>query len=127
MSKTHAIVAWSSFLSILLTGCYSSVLIAPTGKESERISSNRILYFITKDNVKHTFEVTPTVVGDSIVAEEKIPAGEGFVRQRVSFPLSEVATVSVRDFQPAKTALVSLSSLLFVAEVAVAISLGRRW
>ncbi len=114
MSKSRVVVAGSGLFTLLLTGCYSSVLVSPTGEEKERIRSDRISFVLTKADTMYAFQTAPTVVKDSIVGEVPVQLTGGVMPRRVSIPLSEVAAVSVKEFKPVSTIVVSLSMVSFM-------------
>ena len=103
MNMTAKLVAWACIFSILITGCYNSVMVEPTGEGKEKIYSDRVSCVITKDGTEYEFEKAPTIVNDTIVGEVKIPMEPGFTRKEVSIPLSNVAEVYVKEPNPVAT------------------------
>ena len=81
MKSVTKIVAIACIFSILLTGCYISTLIEPTGDEKQKIYTHEIAYIITKDGTKHEFATKPTITKDAIV---------GTTKESVSIPLVNV-------------------------------------
>ena len=67
MKGVGRVVAWTCIFSTLFMGCYSSVLIDPTGEEKEKMYSGEIQAVITKQGTKYWFEKPPTIVNDAIV------------------------------------------------------------
>jgi hypothetical protein len=82
MKTTGRIVAWLCIFSTLLTGCYSSALIDPTGNDKAKVYSKDIEYIIMKDGTRHEFAAPPTIADDIIVWT---------TTKSVSIPLSDVS------------------------------------
>jgi hypothetical protein len=78
-------VAWICIFSMLFLGCYSSTIVEPTDNGKVRLLSNRILYVVTNDGVKYTFDKAPCVVNDTICGEFR------------SIPISNVSYASIAD------------------------------
>ncbi len=100
MESAARITAWVTIFSILFTGCYSSALIDPAGKEKQDLASQRIEYVVTKDGKAHVFDAPATV--DSIEVS-------GIVKgQRVSYPWSDIYRVGTSDFDVAMTIIAAI-------------------
>ena len=98
VNRTKKPMAWLCIYSTLLMGCYGSVLIDPKGDESARVYSDEIKFVLTKDGTKYVFEKPPVIVNDTIVGEVKVPVAEGMMTKKLSVPLSDVAEVSVKEY-----------------------------
>ena len=98
MKTTVKVVAWLCIFSFFYMGCYSSVLVNPGGDEKAKMYSNDIKNVTTKDGTKYVFEKPPVIVNDTIVGEVKVPVAEGMMTKKISVPLSDVAEVSVKEY-----------------------------
>lgn len=87
MNAARTLVVWLCILSILLTGCFGTVMVKPEGDDKERVCSNEIEYVITKDGKGYQFDTPPTVVNDTIVGEAKLN------RDKVSIPIFDAAVI----------------------------------
>jgi hypothetical protein len=98
MEKARKGIALICIFSTLLMGCYSSAVIAPA--EKERVHAGSIEYVVTKDGKKYVFEEPPAVANDTIVGRY---AQSWWKWGQVSIPLSDVAEVSVSEYDPQRT------------------------
>jgi hypothetical protein len=106
MNALGKVVAWVCIFSTLFMGCYSAVIMEPTGEGKEKIQSERIFYVVTRDSVRYDFETRPTVVRDTIAGEWQMPVEGGFIKKHCAIPMSEVAYVSVKKSDPETTGMV---------------------
>ncbi len=67
MKATGKIVVWVCIFSFLFMGCYSSVMVDPSGTEKEKIYSGKIESATMKDGTEFAFDPSPIAVSDSIV------------------------------------------------------------
>ncbi len=101
MKTAGRIAAWTCIFSTLLMGCYSSVMIEPTGLEKEKIYSGRIKSEVTKDGTVFWFD--PLAVADSTAIVGVVNG------KQVSIPLSDVESVTTSS-RPSN----AISALLIV-------------
>lgn len=125
MKRTAGMAAWIAVFSVPLVGCYSSVLVDPAGPERERLYSNTVEYVVTKDSTNYQFLYEPVVDSKGrLNGMAEVREDTGVVTKQVSIPLSDVATISVKKFQPVRTTLAVLATTGLVAAIAGAIYLS---
>jgi hypothetical protein len=85
MKTRLKVVAWLCIFSTLLMGCYTSIIVEPTGDGKNLLRSHRIGYLVSKDSVKYVYDKPPIIVNDTIVGEF------------TSVPLAHVSYASIED------------------------------
>lgn len=114
----------------------TGIAITPIAKV--KTNSTAIDYVIAEDGTKYMFEDTPVVVNDTIVGVLKAKAAPGFADDptawstadkgtQVSIPLSDVAEVSVKEYDSGMTAVVVvvvLGGLVLLGYLAVSSGMG---
>jgi hypothetical protein len=98
MNEPAKVVAWVCIFSTLFMGCYSSVLIDPTGDEKEKIYSKEIEYVIATAGPKYEFTQPPAIVHDTIV-------GETTGGREIRIPLSDVGLVCISELNGTHTGI----------------------
>lgn len=86
MKRTANILAWVCIFSLLLMGCYTSFLTAPTSPEKQKPDTLKIKTVVTKDGTVYRFD--PLAVADSAAI---IGVVNG---KQVSIPLSDIESVT---------------------------------
>jgi hypothetical protein len=120
MERTGKMVAWACMCSTLFMGCYTSVMVEPTGEGKEKIYSDRIYYVITKDGTKYEFEKAPAIAKDTIVGEVKIHMEPGFITKQVSIPVSDVVKANVSQFELGSTIWAGVGTVVLAIFIFVA-------
>jgi hypothetical protein len=110
MKRSGKIVTWLCIYSILLCGCYTSKLNDPRGDEKEQIGSNDIEYVIMKDSTKYVFVGPPEVAKDTLI---------GVVAKQVSIPMSDVASVGIKDTSTNTAIVIAVASIAVMVVVFV--------
>ena len=124
--NTTKIVAVVCAFSTLLIGCYSSVLIDPTGDEKGKMYKNDIEMVQTKDGSGYTFYEPPKIDSTAIVGMRIIKWGSSITKEQVSIPLSDVQVVQVSQFDSISTIYLAIT-VFAVSGCIVAIVNNRFW
>jgi hypothetical protein len=120
------IVTGVCIFSTLFVGCYSSVLVDPTGDEKDKIYKNNIEMVLTKNGTLYKFDSLARVDSNAIVGMAMIQGGKDIKAKQVSIPLSDIQRVQVSQFNTANTVVVVVLISGAVAVIVLAAS-TLRW
>jgi hypothetical protein len=120
MKTANTIFAWPCIIGVLCMGCYSSMVLEPTGVDRGKLWLGKIDYVVMKNELKYTFDIPPAIVKDTIVGQAKYRVSEGIARKQVTLPLSDVKYVHVSEFQPMNTTFLVLGLIAGGLVIAIA-------
>jgi hypothetical protein len=104
MGTKGRVVAWVCIFSTLFMGCYSSVLVDPSGAEKDKLYAGDIEAVTTKDGTEYEFYQPARIDSSAIVGiVVTITREEGYMSRPVSIPFSDIQSVQVSQYDSAHT------------------------
>lgn len=115
MKPVGRVIAWICIFCTLFMGCYSSVMVDPTGPDKQKICSETITSVVTRDGREYEFDIPPSIINDAIVGV--ITVWPGPTTYQVSIPISDLARVSMSELDTGRTIGAIVGSLGIVGVI----------